>query len=426
MKRPVVTFQVESELSPEYRWVLTELGVYAGFECRWADENPDVVVAELGIADIRVSHFFRSHYLHNDYSFSSYFQNEPLHYCADGTPDYLSTCFYMLSCLQEYNETERDQYDRFPYGSSWQSAFNAAEKNLVADYFERILEGASALKPFSGKQKASTVWLTHDIDLLHSAWKEQRKPLLKKGKWMTALKLGMDQLKGTHLYAQLPEITKPEEEVGARSTFFWLTREGRSRLGIAHADYDIGDPKVTRLMQRVSESGHSNGLHKSAFRSGYQDEFDDLALADVPFLNRNHYLLLNLPDSWKQMEEAGTDIDTSLGFAEHPGFRAGYGAPFCPYNPIRRKPYNFLEVPLAVMDTTFKHYLKEDAETASRRLFSFLELNKKGASFSILWHNNYFFQLLEPEWKQLYLEMLNWCKENGLGFTNPSDILSLR
>src|SRR5207248_7757008 len=46
------------------------------------------------------------------------------------------------------------------------------------------------------------------------------------------------------------------------------------------------------------------------------------------------------------------EYDSSLGFAEEPGFSAGIARPFRPYDREQDRPLDLIEIPLALMDTS--------------------------------------------------------------------------
>ena len=47
---------------------------------------------------------------------------------------------------------------------------------------------------------------------------------------------------------------------------------------------------------------------------------------------RNHFLRFSIPKSWRNYEELGLLYDSTLGYAEREGFRAGIAAPFKPFD----------------------------------------------------------------------------------------------
>lgn len=423
MPRPTIRFQIESPLQAEYSWIIRELGRFAGFQPVFTEEAADVTISELGISDIQVSHFFRSQYLHGDFGSLLYFDKEPLHFLANGKPDYLSTCFYMLSCLQEYAPFKGDKYGRFPLAESWQSRLNAIEENIVAKYFTLLCKSIPAISQrVEPRSEKSQLLLTHDIDTLFGAVGEQWLPLLKRGRIGDLLQLIFNHYLKQPDYMLLDRILDMEDEHDVRSVFFWITEEGRGRNGIDNADYDIDDPRVRRLLKTVRDRGSINGLHKSALKSTYTDELSVLN-EDGIVANRNHYLRFFMPDTWNALENAGVQIDMTLGFPERPGFRSGYGLPFYPFNLDEKRAYNTIEAPLIIMDTSYKYYMNLSVSETRDHLISFLDNNKENTLLNILWHNNYFFNRLEPGWLNVYKDVLMWASESQIASTNMNSLL---
>ncbi|HAE13270.1 MAG: hypothetical protein H6548_01475 [Chitinophagales bacterium] len=420
---PTIRFQLETDMQAEYAWIIRAWGRYSGFTPLFVETEPELTVSELGISDIRLSHFFRNTYLHGDHHAKAYFATAPVHLHAGGQTDHLSTAFYMLSCQQEYAPFEGDKYGRFAFADSWQYRFDAADKNLVAFHFDQLTKSLPLVQQKILKQDhASRLFCTHDIDTVFGAWTEQRKALLKKGRVGTLLQLMFRHITGRYDYLELEKILAIEDAYDVRSVFFWLTERGRGRNGIENADYHIDDPAIRKKMQLVSAAGGSNGLHKSALQTTYTEELERLH-ADGLISNRNHYLRFFMPDTWRVMEQAGVALDATLGFAEQPGFRAGYGLPYRPFDVSGRREIALTEVPLLVMDTTYRHYLKKDPATAGKEIINLLDKHRQDAVINILWHNNYFFDLAEPGWLQVYKDVLAWARDNAIRSVMPEDLI---
>ena len=75
--------------------------------------------------------------------------------------------------------------------------------------------------------------------------------------------------------------------------------------------------------------------------------------------NRFHYLMFDPEKTVQILEDCGIKYDTSLMFAEHVGFRRGCCSPFYLYDFEKNRTSPVIEIPLIIMDTTFrnKHYM---------------------------------------------------------------------
>ena len=125
------------------------------------------------------------------------------------------------------------------------------------------------------------------------------------------------------------------------------------------------------------------------------------------------------------LEKSGIKYDTSLGFAECTGFRRGTCHPFYLYDFEQNKTSTVLEIPLIVMDTTLrnKKYMGFAPEKTREDIFKLVdEVKKFNGIFSLLWHNTYFSEYKFTGWKQIYLDILEYCKNNHALMTTCRDI----
>ncbi|MFN0276091.1 MAG: DUF7033 domain-containing protein [Chitinophagales bacterium] len=419
----IIRFKIDSELSKEYEWVIFIFSKYIGFHPEFVEHGEDILIAEHGQGDIQLSHFFKNIFLSGDYQFTSYFRKEPLHYASSGKPDYLSTSFYLLSYLQEYTEYVPDKYDRFPYELSLQKHFNCIEENLVAKYFDALYNATPKLKSLVEKRiYTSKYFLTHDIDSVYGAVGDNYKYLLKHGRIGVLLQLIFNHYLKNPDYLLLDKIMDIEDAHDVKSTFFWLVHYGMGSPKIKNADYHIDEKKIKVVRTKIYERGFVSALHKSISSDSHAKEMQRLGdhLLEV---NRNHYLQIELPEGFNGMENSELKLDSTMGFPERIGFRNNYGLPFQPFKIKARRAYNFLEVPLNIMDTTLKFYQNKNSSQSRNYIFNFLEKHKQNAVITILWHNNYFFDFSDIGWVDLYKEVLQFIRQNEFTAVVPAQIL---
>jgi hypothetical protein len=331
-----------------------------------------------------------------------------------GDPDYLSTIFYMINSLQEYDDTDTDEIGRFKFTNSYQDKFGNIEDDLVGQYSQKILGG-------SQRKHKSRVFLSHDIDSINGAVVQDSFFLLKKGNPLPIFRLVMNAALQRPDWLNMDKIMKIEDEHSLKSTFFWLVNKGRLNTREVNSDYSINNRKIRSTLKSIEARGWENGLHKSISTESYKEESAKLDLRIIA--NRNHYLKFRLPNLYKDIEASGLKLDASLGFAEAIGFRNSYGLPFHPFNIEERRPFSFVEVPLTVMDGTLKQYRGVPlAETASQ-IISFLEKNKSGCLISVLWHNTFFTDYKFGGYVKVYKQILEYIHANDLRSINPTEIV---
>lgn len=301
----------------------------------------------------------------------------------------LACAFYLINSLHErlLPDDKFDKYGRYPYRESIQYANDLIEKNYVQTIFRELyynLIGQAA------PEQASKLFWTHDIDYLYSAWKSDLILAWRKANLKSTPHLAWRALTSSQRWNNIPHILELEKEYDIRSVFFWLTQQGKAHLphslAIDHADYDFKTKELQKYWHAVLESNSRHGIHKSAFPVPLADEVQ--ALPAAVNINRNHFLKFRLPDHYDFIEKSGIRYDSSLGFAEHFGFRNSYGRPFRPYHLPNDRPYSFVEYPLHLMDATFLHYMDHGLESMVTRMIRFIQEHRHDSIIGILIHNS--------------------------------------
>jgi len=101
---------------------------------------------------------------------------------------------------------------------------------------------------------------------------------------------------------------------------------------------------------------------------------------------REHYLRFDFGRSWRIMDGAGFDYDTTVGTNDRLGFKLGLATPFHPPDGAWR-PLRLLELPLSLMDTTLWGYLKRTEEEGIEDVERSMELVEGVEGlFTLLWH----------------------------------------
>ncbi|MEX2234772.1 MAG: hypothetical protein WD824_21600 [Cyclobacteriaceae bacterium] len=335
----------------------------------------------------------------------------------NGDPDFLATAFYMLNSLQEYDDKDRDELNRFKFSNSYQYKFKNHKENIVQRCFDEIARIAGRT-PLIEKTR---FFLTHDIDLVNGAVIEDGFNVLKKGRIDLFLQMLFNVAIGRPDWLNMDKIMKIESEYDCKSVFFWIVNKGSINKREKNADYSFLAPSIQKQFNAVEDNGFENGIHKSISNETFSQEFEKYGRR--PMSNRYHYLKFNLPRAYHDIERAGLKLDASLGFAEEIGFRNSYGLPFNPFNPETRKPFSFVEAPLHVMDRTYFQYKKFSLKEAEKDIFDFFERNRNNCVISVLWHNNFFTSYKFKGYLDLYKKILAYIKENDFETISQTDIL---
>ena len=404
----------------KYTW--DTFAQYAGFDCEYIDESPDIIIGGSENADIKISEIFLKNLSDKNYTHEDWFKEKPLLIAGDGQPDYLGTCFYMINCLQELGTEAKDKFGRFDYEISYQKKFDCVKENLVAGYFDKIIEGNKFLSSETGKiTRKSKFFLSHDIDNIYGNTKLEAHHAAKCLNIGLLLQLMMNKILHNPTNLNINDILKLESEYQVRSTFYWMVVRGKARDGMRNSDYNFNSSHIQKAVSLIKGRGLEIGLHKAISDTSYSEELK--ILKNDARSNRNHFLKINLPDSFAKMEEANIEMDCSLGFAQTYGFRNSYGLPYHPFDMDAEKPLKLLEVPLHIMDATFYYYLKTRPEKATIDILDFLEKNKENTVISLLFHNNFLTKYKFKDYLQMYKSVLEYIHDGGFETLTPTDLI---
>jgi hypothetical protein len=131
---------------------------------------------------------------------------------------------------------------------------------------------------------------------------------------------------------------------------------------------------------------------------------------------RYHFLRVDPHRNLGSLEAAGFAYDSSLGFGDAVGFRAGIAHPFRPWDFEREAPRDLIEVPLAAMDVTLsaERYLNLGPAQAEQRLSALLDwAAEHGGGFAVLWHSEHYDSALLPGWDRLYRRLIDEVGARG-------------
>lgn len=336
--------------------------------------------------------------------------------------DDLALAFWHLARLDERG-AKRDRHGRVSAG--------VASFDLLEPPVERLRQKLGAAPPrWRGARFA--VALTHDVDV---PWRWTRigvrgaaarlKDHVAAGRAASAVRearalaaVPAHKVRGTDPNWRFDRILRLEAARGLRSTFFVLTGHNHAADGPAPEAYERLRPQ---LVATLLEGGAEVGLHGSYTAADDPERLEAEKrsleeLAGPVRGQRYHYLRLDPHSNLAPLERLGFRYDSSLGFADRPGFRAGIAQPFRPWNLEEDRPLDLVEIPLAIMDVTYseERYLGVPPRIAGRRLDHFLDrAAKQGGGFAVLWHTDRFDPSTSKGWDRLYLRLLEAVRLRG-------------
>ena len=351
------------------------------------------------------------------------------------TTDIISAAFYLLSGWQEYFSSERDRHGRFPYAASVQKQFGFVTVPVVNYYFD-ILKNAiecatgRTLRPrrWGPAQAPFAAFVSHDVDSLHGGWGTAARHLLRQRQPLALLRLLANKLRNRPApWYNLAHVQAETARYGASSTFFVLVENQPAPNGTPNADYAASAPTLQNHLRQLAAAGAEIGLHGSYGTATNPARLaaEAACLPAAPAGNRFHYLAWEPRTTPAVVAAAGFSYDSTLGFAEHFGFRNSYCLPFFPWDFTSSAACTFLEIPLTLMDTTLHHpsYLQVESDKFLPLILPVLEEIKNfGGIFTLLWHNENFDSLNTLNGPGQFHEIMAALLQNKAAFLGGDEI----
>lgn len=335
--------------------------------------------------------------------------------------DVFGSAFYCLTRYEEVINRIGDPHGRFPASASLAAAEGFLRRPLVDEYVGLLWAAMQSLWPtLRRRSDRFRLSLTHDVDqpwaalgqsqaaIVHALAGDlvrRRDPVLAARRARAFLDAQVGRVDRDPLNT-FDFLMDTSERVGLRSTFYFLTKNSagtsatRLRLGDIDGSYRLSDPQIKELLRRVHVRGHEVGLHASydSYLSTEQTgrELQSLiegchaAGFDQPAWGvRQHYLRFQNPQTWRNHEHAGLSHDSTVGFADDVGFRAGTCREYQAFDLGEHRSLRLRERPLIVMDVTLFEYLAlglNEAAALARTIVA--SCRRAQGSAVVLYHNS--------------------------------------
>lgn len=315
--------------------------------------------------------------------------------------DLFATAFYLVTRYTEYLPAKQDKYNRFRASQSMNYKAGFLEKPMVNMYAVFLKEKLRSLYPtLQFKERKFTYIPTFDVDMAFS-YKGKgfqrnmggaiRDMVMNDFKALAERFLVLTRGKKDPFdtFDYILDVCKKHHQNPL--FFFLMADQSRFDKSIPHT-YE----PFQEIIRKVSEKATA-GIHLSyqSHKHNKIEKQEIMRLEDITNtsvkMNRYHYLRFHVPRSFLRLIEYGITDDYSMGYAPHPGFRAGICTPYFLFNLIHNKQENIRMHPIAFMDTTFIQYKKlnyrEGLERIRKIIQSVREVN--GTCYA-LWHNDTF------------------------------------
>lgn len=344
--------------------------------------------------------------------------------------DILGLVSWMLNRVEEIARSDLDQYQRFPATSSHAYENNYLERPIVDEWLHILGQVILRVWPeLTLKKHQYELKLSHDVDTpslyAFKSWgtifKMMAGDLIKRRSFNNFFKapyiklFTRSKLSSFDPFNTFDWIMNLSENNNVKSTFYFLC--GKTDP-VKDSDYELDFKSIRNLMRNINDRGHFIGLHPSfnTYQSlqSIKSELELLKkvcseedIKQKIFGGRMHYLRWKSPDTLNILSEVGLSHDSTLGYADMPGFRCGSCYEFPAFNFREQVPLNIRVRPLIVMECSIIEdiYLGLGCgDLAIKRINAIKEsCIAVNGCFELLWHNS---SLVSPDQRNMYSEIV--------------------
>lgn len=332
--------------------------------------------------------------------------------------DILGLIYWMLARCEEVDPPPEllDNHQRFPATASHSFRHGYLDRPIVDEWIGILRQLISRLWPrLPLVQPRFEMVLSHDVDAPSAYAFGPKRSLIRSmaadlakrrrvGEVLSAPWIRMrtrDQLHPADPFNTFDWLMETSESSGIRSAFYFMAGRTSARFD---ARYDLEHSAISSLIRRLHQRGHQIGLHPSYNTCSHPEILaseaqrvrqlcDEEGIQQDVWGGRMHYLRWQWPTTAYGWVKAGFHYDSTLGYADHPGFRCGTCHPYPMFDPVAMKALPLIQKPLVAMECSVisKRYLGLGYGAESLALFQRLKKRCQavGGQFTLLWHNSH-------------------------------------
>ena len=314
--------------------------------------------------------------------------------------DLFAASFYLLSLYEEYFPEKVDQHGRFDHREALLFQKGLLETPILDRWAYRLKEMLEATGcPAAGFQLRKYRFVsTYDIDhpfiyrykgfikttggLLRDLLKQNFKGIKER------IQVVCRQQEDPYLTAI--RMIHSLQAAQDRPYYLFVLLGARGKWGRT----TVYSPKAYyRYLKTVSLA--TIGLHPSykTFKALKILQREKTGLEKItgfpPVVSRQHFLRMQVPETFQDLHQAGFREDFTLAFAQAPGFRSGTAVPHYFYDLSKNEPTALLLRPTILMDSTLIFNQKLSPEAALKKIKSLIDACwQSGGDYLSIWHNS--------------------------------------
>jgi len=341
--------------------------------------------------------------------------------------DIIGSAFFMITRYEEIVKSDRDREGHFPVHASLAFQEGFLERPIINEYLEILWACLQYVSPGLERSiRQGRTFLTHDVDSPLSSMQMNWRQIFRScvgdmvkresiGLAEKRMKAKVDFQKGYYdndphnTYDFIMDISERHNVVSLFNFIFAeVTDSGTTSYNAEH-------PFIINLIKKIKQRGHEIGWHAGlqTFNNptNAKNEYNrfvslcaKLGIDQKKTGGRQHHLCWENPVTWRIWDELGLDYDSTVYFAEIPGFRCGVCYEYPVFDLISRRRLVLTERPLILMDTSLFAYQKVDLAEAYDITVKINDVCKKfRGEFIGLWHNS---KIIAPRVKEWYVNVI--------------------
>lgn len=347
-------------------------------------------------------------------NFKAFFKTE-----GDYPFDIFAASFYLLSRYEEYLPHTKDPYGRYAHENSLafkEGFLNLPLVNIWLEDFKKVLKEKFSM--FNSQCSMFKFVPTYDID---EAYSYKHKGLMRTiGGAAKQLTMGNWQIAKERMNVLTGKTEDPYD------SYMWLDElHDRYKLNpiyffhVAQANgkYDKNippsHPAIKELIKQHADK-YTIGIHPS-WQSGDNESllskelkiFENITGKKITS-SRQHYIRFTLPQTFRNLIDAGITNDYSMGYGSINGFRASVASAFYWYDLEKEETTTLLLHPFCYMEANSFYEQKYSAQQALEEMQHYYQVVRSvNGTFISIWHNSFLGKEKKFRgWREIYEEFI--------------------
>lgn len=330
--------------------------------------------------------------------------------------DFLAASFYLITRYEEYLPHTKAQFGRYEHTNSIAYQHHFLQLPLIQLWRNKLLEKIGY--PLNDLRSCFSFIPTYDIDIAYSYRYHTVarnvggffKDLIKTNSVAVIERLQVLEGVQKDPYDIYEWLDLLHESLQLKPIYFFLVAAKRKGLD---KNISPANQSMQHLIRRHAQQ-YTIGIHPS-IQSNTQTSLLNSEIKKLSSIvntkithSRNHYIQIQLPQSFERLIEAEITNDYSMGYPTINGFRASYAKPFRWFNLNTNLPTQLMIHPFCYMDATAIFQERITPQKATEDLqYYFNTVKSVGGECIAIFHNNMLTNQIEfKSWRNVFVDFL--------------------